>query len=157
MPSWVVYNADTATTPLPGTLARRGLADPVLLADWWAGRRAGPVGWSALRGRPLLAAAGTARPGRFFAMLAAQGLDVVPLPLPDHHAYAELPWPNDTPDVVVTEKDAVKLDPERPGATRVWVAPLDFALDPTLIDALCAALPPPSPLATRPPDGHPPA
>ena len=43
------------------------------------------------------------------------------MPLPDLRHYATLPWPDDTPDVVVTEKDAVKLDPARMGTTRVWV------------------------------------
>src|SRR5437764_1069707 len=76
----------------------------------------------------VLAAAGTARPQRFFDMLAACGIDVRPLALPDHYDYASLPWPADTPDVVVTEKDAVKLDPARISTTRVWVAPLDFEI-----------------------------
>jgi tetraacyldisaccharide 4'-kinase len=30
----------------------------------------------------------------------------------------------------VTEKDAVKLDPSRIGATRIWVAALDLVPDP---------------------------
>ena len=65
-------------------------------------------------------------------------------PLPDHHDYATLPWPADTPDAIVTEKDAVKLPPQRPlGATRVWVARLDFRLDPTTEAALGALLPRP--------------
>jgi tetraacyldisaccharide 4'-kinase len=62
--------------------------------------------------------------------------------LPDHHDYAELPWPPGTADVVLTEKDAVKLDPARLGTTRVWVAALDFVLPATFEAALLALLPP---------------
>ena len=61
---------------------------------------------------------------------------------PDHHAFSTLPWPADTADVIVTEKDAVKLDPRRIGATRVWVAPLDFDIDADFEVALLALLPP---------------
>jgi tetraacyldisaccharide 4'-kinase len=64
-------------------------------------------------------------------MLEAQGLQVHRLPLPDHHAWATLPWPEGTAEVIVTEKDAVKIDPARAGETRVWVVGLDFALPPT--------------------------
>jgi len=63
-------------------------------------------------------------------MLRAQGLDIVALPLPDHFDFASLPWPADAADVIVTEKDAVKLAPERTGTARVWVAALDFMPDP---------------------------
>ena len=70
-------------------------------------------------------------------MLRAQGLDDrSALPLPDHHDFDTLPWPADAGDVVVTEKDAVKLGPARLRDTRVWVAPLDFELDPGFAAAL---------------------
>ncbi|MEP7100863.1 MAG: tetraacyldisaccharide 4'-kinase, partial [Burkholderiales bacterium] len=127
--SLVVYNAANPSTPLPGTLAQRSLAGVVALADWWRGEPASRAALDALRGRPLVAAAGLARPQRFFQMLREHGLKITELPLPDHHAYATLPWPADTADVVLTEKDAIKLDAAQVGATRVWVAPLDFALD----------------------------
>ena len=143
--SLVLYNAPTASTPLPGTIARRGLAGVVPLRDWWQGRAASMVELQALRGRPLIAAAGLARPQRFFAMLRQQGLAITPLALPDHHAYAALPWPPGTPDVVLTEKDAIKLDAGRVGSTRVWVAPLDFSFDAAFESALLALLPPPGP------------
>jgi tetraacyldisaccharide 4'-kinase len=76
-------------------------------------------------------------------MLRRHGLSITPLELPDHHAYASLPWPADTADVIVTEKDAIKLDPARAGTTRIWVAPLDFQLDATFVSTLIALLPPP--------------
>jgi tetraacyldisaccharide 4'-kinase len=139
----VAYNADTPSTPWPGTLAKRSLSGAVSLAGWWRGDAATPQALDALRGRPLLAAAGVARPQRFFRMLREQGLQIDPLPLPDHHDYRTLPWPADAGDAVVTEKDAIKLDPRRIGATRVWVAPLDFAFDAAFESALLALLPPP--------------
>lgn len=135
----VAYNAPSPSTPLPGFLLRRRLAGVVPLSDWWRGRPAELPALHALRGRPLVAAAGMAHPGRFFRMLEDEGLAVRAIPLPDHHAFQTLPWPADTPDVVVTEKDAVKLLPERAGSTRVWVAALDLSLPPELVDR-CVAL-----------------
>jgi tetraacyldisaccharide 4'-kinase len=147
----VLYNAPHPTTPLPGWLATRALCGVVPLRDWWHGRVAERDSWRALAGRPLLALAGIAAPQRFFDMLRGVGAVVQPHALPDHHDYAQLPWPQGTPDVVLTEKDAVKLRPERDlGATRVWVAPLDFEPELAFVAALRRCLPqPPSP-ATRP-------
>lgn len=142
----VLYNAPRASTGWPGHLATRRLAGLVTLEDWWAGRPATMAGLSALAaaGQPVIAAAGMAQPERFFGMLRAAGLAVTPLPLPDHHAYATLPWPADATQVVVTEKDAVKLRPERFAAdvtpTRIWVAPLDFCGDAAFDAALLALL-----------------
>jgi tetraacyldisaccharide 4'-kinase len=137
----VLYNAPHPSTPLPGSTARRGLAGVVELHGWWSGRPASRQELQDLIGRPLVAAAGMARPDRFFDMLRAAGLTVQPLPLPDHHDYAALPWPADAPDVIVTEKDAVKLAAHRMGATRVWVAPLDFQLDAAFERSLLGMLP----------------
>ena len=141
--SLVVYNARAPSTPLPGTLATRSLAGAVELADWWQGRPARAAALDALRGRRVLAAAGMARPERFFTMLREHGLTIAPLPLPDHFDYATLPWAPDTPEVLVTEKDAIKLELARMGLTRVWVAPLDFSLDAAFGAALFELLPPP--------------
>ncbi len=139
-PSLVLYNAGAPSTALPGHLARRQLAGAVELAAWWQGAAADPLVWQGLRGRPVLAAAGLAQPERFFTMLRAQGLDVLPLPLPDHHDFSTLPWPADTVEVLLTEKDAVKLRPERLGRTRVWVVALDFRPDDSFERALQQAL-----------------
>lgn len=141
--SLIVYNAAARSTPLPGTLARRRLGGVVPLEAWWTGASASPDALTALCDRSLVAAAGVARPERFFVMLREHGLAFTPLPLPDHHDYATLPWPADTTDVIVTEKDAIKLAAGRGGATRVWVAPLDFELDAAFETALIALLPPP--------------
>ncbi|WP_349744868.1 tetraacyldisaccharide 4'-kinase [Roseateles cavernae] len=139
-PSLVLYNAGAPSTALPGHLARRQLAGAVELAAWWQGAAADPLAWQGLRGRPVLAAAGLAQPERFFTMLRAQGLDVLPLPLPDHHDFSTLPWPADTAEVLLTEKDAVKLRPEQLGRTRVWVVALDFRPDDSFERALQQAL-----------------
>lgn len=139
----VLYNALTPSTPLPGTLARSSLGGLVALDAWWRGEPATAGALQALRGTPVVAAAGVANPDRFFAMLRQADLAIQPLPLPDHHAYTTLPWPADTQDVVLTEKDAVKLDPAAMGHTRVWVATLDFQVDAAFGAALVALLPPP--------------
>jgi len=124
----VVYNAPRPSTALPGFLAERGLKGAVSLAGWWAGAPATADALLALRQRPgLLAVAGIARPQRFFGMLATQGLRVDTLALPDHADFATLPWGPDAAGVVLTEKDAVKLPPERVGTLPVWVVALDFS------------------------------
>lgn len=155
----VIYNAPQPSTPWAGHLAQRRLSGLVDLAGWWAGQPATRAALQALadRGAPVVAAAGVARPERFFGMLRDAGLAITPLPLPDHHRYTTLPWATDTAHVVVTEKDAVKLRPERiaaqDGATQVWVAPLDFEGDAAFDAALQAMLP--TLFTTRTTDGHP--
>jgi tetraacyldisaccharide 4'-kinase len=145
----VLYNAPQPSTAWPGSLAHRQLAGLVALADWWAGEAATMSCLTSLAASPapVLAAAGVARPERFFGMLRAAGLAITPLPLPDHHAYATLPWPATATDVIVTEKDAVKLRPERLAAhgtaIRIWVAPLDFQADAAFDAVLQTLLPPP--------------
>ncbi len=153
----VLYNASQPSTAWPGHLARRRLAGLVALADWWAGQAATMPCLAALSASrtPVLAAAGVSQPERFFSMLRAAGLEITPLPLPDHHDYTTLPWPADATDVVVTEKDAVKLRPEylaaQGASTRIWVAPLDFSASAAFDAALLALLP--SRFTTRTSDG----
>lgn len=133
----VVYNTSQPSTALPGFVAQRRLAGAVPLADWWAGQSADMAALLALRGQlGLVACAGLARPQRFFDMLAGLGLNFAPLPLPDHAAFATLPWPAGTAAVLLTEKDAVKLPPERIGKTAVWVVTLDFQPGPSFEAAL---------------------
>lgn len=141
--SVVLYNAPRASTALPGHLARRRIAGLLPLAHWWAGHPASLHAVHELQQQPVLAAAGMARPQRYFEMLRALGLDIETLPLPDHYAYASLPWPASTADVIVTEKDAVKLQPGAVGSTRVWVATLDFEIDAAFAEQLLRWLPPP--------------
>ena len=144
----VVYNADRPSTMWPGHMAQRSIGAPVELSRWWLGERANDPSadaWSALRGRRVIACAGTAMPQRFFRMLESIGLTIAPIALPDHARFDPLPWLAGASDVVVTEKDAVKIKPERVGTVRVWVAPLDFRLDAQIGAALARWLPPPPP------------
>ena len=140
--SAVLYNAPHATTAWPGGVARRGIGGALSLAAWRAGEAATEANLAALRGRRVLAAAGIARPQRFFAMLRERGLAIDELALPDHFAFERLPWPPHTPDVIVTEKDAVKLAADTAaGSTRVWVATLDFRRAAATEAVLCGLLP----------------
>jgi tetraacyldisaccharide 4'-kinase len=135
----VLYNAPRPSLPLAGWVAERALTQVLPLG----GGTAQPL--ASLRGHRLVAAAGIAAPERFFDMLEAAGLTIERLPLPDHHDYATLPWPAATPEVIVTEKDAVKLAGRGSGGTRVWVAPLDFRLPAPFVAAVLQRLgrPPP--------------
>jgi tetraacyldisaccharide 4'-kinase len=142
----VLYNAPAATTALRGALARRRLAGVLPLAAWQAGAafdHGALQAMHALHTHRVLAAAGLAAPERFFRMLEAEGLAIQRLPLADHHRFDPPPWPVGTLEVVVTEKDAVKLDAARCGATRVWVAGLDFELPAGLVRAILQRLDPP--------------
>lgn len=143
-----VYNADRATTSWPGACLQRTLVRAVPLAAWWAPSPAAKVEASRplsdWRGQRVMAVAGTARPERFFEALEAAGIDVERLPLPDHHPFDTLPWPAGAPDVLLTEKDAVKLDPARrpdlAGPRRVWVVPLEVRLPRETLDGVRALL-----------------
>lgn len=138
----VLYNAAAPSTAVRGTLAVRRLGDAVPLAAWQAGRTDGALPLAALQGRPLVAVAGIASPERFFGMLEGAGLAIRRLPLPDHHHYATLPWRTANADVLVTEKDAVKLDAAACGATRVWVVGLDFTLPAAFVTQVMRRLDP---------------
>jgi len=153
----VLYNAGAPSTPLAGFLSRRTLAGVVAIDAWWRGEPSSPAALENLRGKSVVAAAGVARPAPFFAMLREHGLDVAELPLPDHHDFRALPWPVTTGDVVITEKDAVKIDPAQRIGSRVWVATLDFSPEPAFDAALLALLPPAEPSTAPDPHGNPPA
>lgn len=127
--SLVLYNARAPSLSLPGWMGLRKLAGVLSYDDWRCGLTPLADSWRALHGRGFVAAAGIASPERFFVQLRDLGLHFTPLPLPDHHRFDALPWPPETDDVVITEKDAVKLVGKPLGATRVWVAPLDFEFD----------------------------
>jgi tetraacyldisaccharide 4'-kinase len=127
----LLYNAARPSTPLPGFLAQRSLAGAVSLSDWWHGEPAQIATLQALRGRAVMATAGMAHPQRFFDMLSGAGLTIQALPLADHFDFSSLPWQSeafaDVADVLLTEKDAVKLLPARCQGMRVWVVALDFS------------------------------
>jgi tetraacyldisaccharide 4'-kinase len=144
----VLYNAGAPTTPLPGFTGQRRFAGITPLAEWWRGTAPSIESLDALRLRKVVAAAGLARPQRFFSMLRDAGLSISELPLADHYDFVSLPWPAGTEDVVVTEKDAVKLTADRRISARVWVAALDFVPEPAFAEALLSLLPRPA----KPPD-----
>jgi tetraacyldisaccharide 4'-kinase len=136
-----LYNAAGPSTPLPGSCVRRALTGALPLAAWWQGATQSLQPLSSLAGRPLVAAAGMGAPERFFTMLEQAGLTIERLPLPDHADFRTLPWPPGTPDVLVTEKDAVKLPSGAVQGARVWVVALDFVLPPDFTAALRQRLP----------------
>lgn len=135
----VLYTEGQPSTPLPGQVAVRRLGRAWPLDAWWRGDVAAARPLSALAGTAWTACAGLARPDGFFDSLRAAGLDIRPLPQPDHADFSTLPWPPGAA-VLVTEKDAVKLAPGRPGCEQVWVAPLDLQLDAAFVAALRTAL-----------------
>jgi tetraacyldisaccharide 4'-kinase len=122
-----LYSGGRISTPWPGFVAQRRLAGAVALDAWWAGEPVSMATLLELRNRRCLAMAGLAQPERFFDMLRAEGLQIQTLPLADHADLSARPWPEGTPDVLLTEKDAVKLPPQRTEGTRVWVVALDFS------------------------------
>jgi tetraacyldisaccharide 4'-kinase len=144
--SWVLYNATQATTPLAGACAFSQLSGLVSLESWWRGEAPDPQALRALVQRstsaPVLAAAGIGEPERFFAQLEQAGMRLKRLPLADHASLSPLPWSDAIAEVVVTEKDAIKLRlSDVPQTQQVWVAALDFQLPHALTDALRRALP----------------
>ncbi len=160
-PPLVLYNAERASTALPGHLAQRQLRAPQAWAQW---RQAGaPCPRASTPASTLLpsdthtettwAAAGIAQPERFFRALQALGHRFQPLPLPDHARLEPLPWPPEARHVILTEKDAVKLSPEalarHSPCTQVWVCPLDFSPEPAFWQALDDRLAPHHPGRAR--------
>lgn len=140
--SLVLYTEGIASTAWPGHAARRRIIG-ALPFEAWRRRDFGALQpLAALRGRRLFAPAGMAVPERFFSTLRAAGLDFEPCPLPDHHEYAQCPWPEGTPEVITTEKDAVKLDAWAQGRTRVWVVGLDLLLPAPFVAEMLARLAP---------------
>lgn len=85
------------------------------------------------------AVAGIGNPNRFFLHLAKLGVRVMPHPFPDHHRFTpeDLAF-DDGADVLVTEKDAVKL--RRYARPNWWVLPVSAKLDPAFGDWLLGKL-----------------
>ncbi|CAH2786454.1 MAG: Tetraacyldisaccharide 4'-kinase (EC [uncultured Paraburkholderia sp.] len=83
-------------------------------------------------GDRVMAAAGIGAPERFFATLRAAGLKPVTRALPDHYAFERNPFTDvDADTILITEKDAVKLESWHD--SRIWVVPVEAALDHRLI------------------------
>ena len=85
----------------------------------------------------IAAAAGIGNPARFFGMLRGAGLDVIELPLPDHHDFLDRPFDGLDADIVLmTEKDAVKCAQieELRDDPRLWVVPVTARIDAALAE-----------------------
>jgi tetraacyldisaccharide 4'-kinase len=88
-------------------------------------------------GLRIAAAAGIGNPARFFGMLRGAGLEVVELPLPDHHDFLDRPFAGlDVDIVLMTEKDAVKCAQieELRDDPRLWVVPVTARIDAALAE-----------------------
>jgi tetraacyldisaccharide 4'-kinase len=84
-----------------------------------------------LAGQRLHAVAGIGAPQRFFDQLAELGMAVETHAFPDHHAYSAEDLAYQADALLVTEKDAVKLETLRlPFA--VWVLPVTARIDPDI-------------------------
>jgi len=77
------------------------------------------------------AVAAIGNPARFFDMLRGHGLQVIEHALPDHAVIgtASLQF-NDDFDILMTEKDAVKIGVK--AGDRFWYVPVELAMDPVL-------------------------
>ncbi|MBE1161279.1 tetraacyldisaccharide 4'-kinase [Dyella acidiphila] len=86
-------------------------------------------------GARVHAVAAIGHPQRFFASLAAQGIEVIPHPFADHHAFvpADLAFGDGLP-VLMTEKDAVKC--RAFAHANWWSVPVQAELPPAFYDAL---------------------
>jgi len=79
-------------------------------------------------GSTVHAVAAIGNPRRFFDMLRSRGIEVIEHPLPDHAALsrADLDF-DDRFDILMTEKDAVKLRNVSDG--RLWMVPVEMHID----------------------------
>lgn len=103
-----------------------------------------PRALASFAGQRVHAVAGIGDPERFFSMLRAAGLAVVPHAFADHHRYVPGDFGFSPLPVLVTEKDAVKLDAlgdALPGRDRVFVVPVRAELPEAFWIALLNALP----------------
>jgi tetraacyldisaccharide 4'-kinase len=136
--SCVIYNAERASTRWPGAVAQRRIGSIQRLEDWRNSVHATPLAESidCLQANgPVTMAAGIAVPQRFFSMVKQCGLVATAHPLADHDPWTQVVVPGDGA-ILVTEKDAVKILPKHPLASRVWVATLDFQLPESTVNTL---------------------
>jgi tetraacyldisaccharide 4'-kinase len=90
-----------------------------------------------LAGHTVHALAGIGHPQRFFDLLKSRGLQAIPHPFSDHHAFS----PGDLPDgpVLMTEKDAVKCAAF--AHDDCWFLPVDASPEPGLKALILTLLP----------------
>lgn len=86
-------------------------------------------------GRTVHAVAAIGNPRRFFDMLRSHGMQVIEHPFRDHAVigHEDLDF-GDELDVLMTEKDSVKLGPDFPGSC--WSVPVRFTANPAASGAL---------------------
>ncbi|MXR35787.1 tetraacyldisaccharide 4'-kinase [Craterilacuibacter sinensis] len=90
-------------------------------------------------GQRLVALAGIGHPQRFFATLAGQGIVTQRnIAFPDHHIFSAEDVPDDADAVLVTTKDAVKL--QCVNHARLWALPVAARLAPDLADWIIVQL-----------------
>ena len=142
--TWVLYNAQAPGAVWPGACATRTLGSAQSFTQWAAGDLVPPDSLNQLAQRsqehPVDAVAGIASPQRFFAMLSAAGIQHRQHPRADHVSGADMAWPGGHGEVVVTEKDAVKIRLSDPVAARVCVVTLDLQLPDGWMDEIAACL-----------------
>ena len=131
----VDYRVCNGVRAEPGEIAMR-LAGDMAVAVSGAGR-ARPL--SSFSRKRVHAVAAIGNPGRFFTGLQARGIDVIPHPFPDHHAFkpADLAFADRLP-VLMTEKDAIKCLGF--AGEDAWCVPVSAELPPEFIEALVARL-----------------
>lgn len=82
-------------------------------------------------GQRVVAVAGIGHPERFFRTLRELGMELAAThAFPDHHQFAAADLPQDADAVIVTAKDAVKL--QCINHARLWVLPVSARLEPDL-------------------------
>ena len=94
---------------------------------------------SAFVGENVHAVAGIGNPARFFAQLAAMGINAIPHPFPDHHRFVPADLAIDgARAILMTEKDALKC--EGFADDRCWSLPVRARIDDALIALIEAKL-----------------
>lgn len=94
---------------------------------------------AAFSGLKVAAVAGIGNPQRFFTTLRSLGVTPVQeIAFPDHHVFSAADLPPDVDVIVVTAKDAVKL--QCVNHVKLWVLPVQATLEPDLADWMLAQL-----------------
>lgn len=140
---FVVLNVGTAAateTPpsgaaFPQALVARSVAMQLRTADAVALGTDARTPLAAFAGQRVHAVAGIADPERFFATLREHGIEPIPHPFPDHHAFAaaDLAFA-DTLPILMTDKDAVKCMAF--ATDRMHRVPVDAGVPAAFLDAL---------------------
>jgi tetraacyldisaccharide 4'-kinase len=107
---------------------------PVRLVSMTSGRGE-PA--DSLAGKTVHAVVGISHPERFFDTLKSLGISIIPHEFPDHHAFTrdDVNFDDNIP-VIMTEKDAVKLDLLGLRGEQYWYLEVEACFDIAKIDAL---------------------